>query len=274
MRRRGRARLLFIVGTAALVVNPGFVPGARPAAAAEPVRVMQYNVCGAICNGGVVTKPGSDNDVVEDVRNRIVAARPHIVTLNEVCNGQFARLKNVLQGSHWPMDGVFRKQRNDGRCKDGSGFGDAVLTAGPVGRTEVLQLPDRGSEDRAIICLNTSAHGPVLACSLHLVTGKNDGRQERLEQLAAAARALNRRAGVRAVIVGGDFNTVPSGMGALLDPRRGGRFFDVDPQKAPTRGSKIDYVLFSRRHFSDPSGGPVSSRFSDHEVLVGRATRR
>jgi len=272
VRRRRRARLLFIVGMAALVVDPGFVTATRPAAAAEPVRVMQYNVCGAICNGGVVAKPGRDNDVVEDVRNRIVAARPHIVTLNEVCNGQFARLKNVLQGSHWPMDGVFRKQRNDGRCKDGSGFGDAVLTAGPVGRTEVLQLPDRGSEDRAIICVHTYAHGPVLACALHLVTGQN-GTQERLEQLAAAAKALNRKAAERAVIVGGDFNTVPSGMGALLDRRRGGRFFDVDPQREGTRGNKIDYVLFSRGHFSNPSGGPVWSRFSDHKVLIGLAIR-
>ena len=62
-------------------------------------------------------------------------------------------------------------------------------------------------------------------------------------------------------------------MVALLDPGRGGRFFDIDPQRAPTRGSKVDYVLFSRGHFSDPSGDPFRSRFSDHKVLSGRATR-
>ena len=37
--------------------------------------------------------------------------------------------------------------------------------------------------------------------------------------------------------------------------------------------SKIDYILFSRAHFSNPSGGPVRSKYSDHKVLQGSATR-
>jgi len=60
---------------------------------------------------------------------------------------------------------------------------------------------------------------------------------------------------------------------SLLDPAKGGRFFDIDPAKRPTRGQKIDYVLFSRGQFSNPSGGPQGSRFSDHKVLLGSATR-
>jgi hypothetical protein len=270
---RGRSRHPMVaVATAVLVLGSGLVVGTQPAVADGTVRVMQYNICGAICNDGVVAKAGSNNDVVEDVRNRILASRPHLVMLNEVCVGQFGRIKDLLRGSAWPMNGAFRAQRKDGRCK--GGFGDAVLTAGRVRGTEVVQLPDRGSEDRAVLCLNTDAHGAVLACSLHLVTGKHNGRRERLEQLAKVARVFNARAGHRAVIVGGDFNTTPSGMGALTNPARGGRFFDVDPQKAPTRGTKIDYVLFDRKHFSNPSGGPVKSKFSDHRLLTGRASRR
>lgn len=268
---RLRARALVALATGALVLGAVPAVGPRPATAAESVRVMQYNFCGAICNKGMVTKSGSHHDVVEDVRNRIVAARPDIVTLHEACDGQVARLKELLEGGDWPMDGVFRKQRDDRRCKNGSGFGDAVLTAGRVGNPEVLDLPDRHNEDRAILCLNTYAEGPVLACALHLVTGKH-GKKERLNQLAAA-KALNHRAAERAVIVGGDFNTPPSGMRALIDPGQGGRFFDVDPQEAGTRGNKIDYVLFSRGHHSDPSGGPEKSKYSDHKVLVGRAVR-
>lgn len=180
-----------------------------------------------------------------------------------------------MKGSAWPMDGAFRAQRQDGRCQGaGRGFGDAVLTAGHVGRREVLDLPDWGGENRAILCLNTDAQGPVLACALHLVTGKGRaGKSELNQQLGAAARMLNQRAGSRAVIAGGDFNVLPGRMGALLDSGRGGRFFDIDPQKAGTRGNKIDYVLFSRNHFSGPSGGPVKSKYSDHKVLQGRATR-
>jgi endonuclease/exonuclease/phosphatase family metal-dependent hydrolase len=244
---------------------------AKPAAASGAVRVMQFNICGAICNHGVVDKPGGGNDVVDDVRNRIVGFKPAIVTLNEVCAGQFHRLKSLLDDGTWEMAGVFRPQRHDSRCTGGGGFGDAVLTAGSVGRTEVLPLPN-GSEHRAVLCLRTSAGGPVLACTLHLVTGKagKEGPALKRRQLSAAARALNARAARGAVIVGGDFNVTSGEMGALLN----GRFFDVDPQAASTHGRKIDYVLFSRTHFSNPSGGPYGSRFSDHKALLGQATRR
>jgi endonuclease/exonuclease/phosphatase family metal-dependent hydrolase len=243
----------------------------EPAVAASPVRVMSYNICGAICNNGVVDKAGSHNDVVEDVRNRIASERPHLVMLQEVCEGQFNRLRDLLDDGSWTMDGVFRAQRSDNRCNEGKGFGDAVLTAGRVGRRQVLDLPDRGSENRAVLCLNTDAEGPVLACSLHLVTGKGSaGKKELDEQLSATARMLNREAGDGAVVAGGDFNVSPSRMGALLDS---GEFFDVDPQKAGTRGNKIDYVLFSRDQFSAPSGGPVSAKFSDHKALTGSANR-
>lgn len=265
-----------IVCSTSLAITGAFMASPEPAAAAEPVRVLTYNFCGAICNKGVVTRPGNDNDVVEDVRNRILATRPHLVMLQEACAGQVDRIKDLLKSSGWSMDGVFRPQRQDGRCKGASrGFGDAVLTAGRVGAREVLDLPDLGGENRAILCLDTDAHGPVLACSLHLVTGRSGaGRIEHTRQLAASARVLNAKAAGRAVIIGGDFNAPPGQMGSLIDPGKGGRFFDVDPRLAATHGrKKIDYVLFSRAHFSNPSGGPVGSRWSDHKLLPGSATR-
>jgi len=236
---------------------------------------MTYNFCGAICNKGVVSKPGNNNDVVEDIRNRILSTRPHLVMLQEACAGQYDRLKALLKGSGWSMDGVFRPQRQDGRCKGSSrGFGDAVLTAGRVGGREVLDLPDLGSENRAILCLNTDASGPVLACTLHLVTGRSGpGQKEHQRQLSSSARLLNGRAAGRAVVVGGDFNAEPGRMAALLSSGKGGRFFDVDPRHAGTHGGKIDYVLFSRAHFSSPSGGPVNSKWSDHRILQGGAAR-
>ncbi|MGH9011960.1 MAG: hypothetical protein ACRDYF_19245, partial [Acidimicrobiia bacterium] len=64
-------------------------PKPNPAAASTPVRVLHFNICGAICNHGVVDKPGGGNDIVDDVRNRIVGFKPAIVTLNEVCARQF-----------------------------------------------------------------------------------------------------------------------------------------------------------------------------------------
>ncbi|MGH9037708.1 MAG: endonuclease/exonuclease/phosphatase family protein, partial [Acidimicrobiia bacterium] len=134
-----------------------------------------------------------------------------------------------------------------------------------------LPDPPKGPENRAILCIRTSvAGGPVLACTLHLVT--KDPMKAR--QLAAAGRLLNEAARDGAVIVGGDFNTTPSGMGALLNPAKGGRYFDVDPQKADTHGRKIDYILFDRAHFDDPVGGPQYSPLSDHRLLLGHAERK
>lgn len=272
LRRTSRFSAL-VASVALLLAGESFTRRARPAAAATPVRVIQYNICGVLCSHGVIDRPGPNNDIVEDVRNRIRNSRPALVFLQEVCVAQFNRLKSLLGASAWRMSGVFRAQRNDPRCKGGAGFGDAVLTAGFVGGTAVLPLPNLGGEHRAVLCLHTSAGGPVLACTLHLVTGRGKaGVREKQLQYAAAARALNSRAAGGAVVVGGDFNLMPGQMASLLNPAKGGRFFDVDPEHAPTHGRKIDYVLFSRAHFSGPSGGPQASR-SDHKVLLGQATR-
>ncbi len=271
-----RARLL-AAAISALVIGPvplGEAPSAVAAREAEPVRVKQFNFCGVICNDGVIDKPGRNNDVVEDIRNLVLETEPHLVMLHEACADQVDRLIDLLEDSDWEMEGVFRAQRQDRDCRGDLGFGDAVLTAGRVGDTEVLDLPDtrKSKEDRAILCLETDAEGPVLACALHLVTGKK-GKAERYRQLDSAADMLNERAGDGAVIVGGDFNTKPDGMDAFLADDEGGEFFDIDPEKAATRGQKIDYVLFSRDDFSDPEGGPVTSKFSDHRALIGQAVR-
>jgi hypothetical protein len=132
VRRTLRSRTTLAVTMALFLGGATLTTGAGPAAAAAPVRVMHFNICGAICNHGVVDKVGGGNDIVDDARSRIVAIKPAIVTLNEVCIGQFNRLSTLLKGGGWTMNGTFRAQRNDDRCKAGSGFGDAVFTAAGI----------------------------------------------------------------------------------------------------------------------------------------------
>jgi hypothetical protein len=264
--------MILAAGAALFLAAAALVNAAPPAAAAGPVRVMQFNMCGAMCNHGAVDKAGAGNDVVEDVRARVAGFQPAVLTLNEVCVAQFNRLKALLGTGPWKMSGAFRAQRDDWGCKGGAQFGDAVFTAGGISGQKVLGVPNPsgGPEHRAVLCVRTAAGGaPLLACVLHTVTDN----PMKARQVAAAARALNGEAANGAVIVGGDFNTDPGGMRALLDSGQGGRFFDVDPQRAWTRGGKIDYALFDQGHFSNPSGGPQSSRYSDHSVLAGQATR-
>ncbi|HET7719546.1 MAG TPA: hypothetical protein VFK43_06225, partial [Acidimicrobiales bacterium] len=62
-----------VAGSATLLAASLLVVTPPPASAAGTVRVLDYNFCGAICNDGVVNRPGPNNDVAEDVRNRIVA---------------------------------------------------------------------------------------------------------------------------------------------------------------------------------------------------------
>ena len=171
------------------------------------------------------------------------------------------------------MAGVFRPQRHDGRCPGGRASATRSSPPARSGRTEVLQLPDRrpGAPGDPLPRHRRRRARPGLhPASRH---GQGPKGKRELDQLAAAARALNGRAARRAVIVGGDFNPVPGQMGALIDPARAAVLRHRPAAGAGTRGRKIDYVLFSRGHFANPSGGPQASKFSDHEALVGQATR-
>lgn len=130
---------------------------AEPAAAAGPVRVMHFNICGSICNHGVIDRPGA-TDIIDDVRNRVRDFRPHILTLNEVCIAQFQRLKALFAGGSWKMRGAFRPQRDDSRCRNGTSYGDAVFSSAGVHGLKVLQLPIRRTARRTA---PSSASGPA-----------------------------------------------------------------------------------------------------------------
>ena len=105
-----RVRLLLAAVATGLVAGPAPLSGPASAGAREPevVRVKQFNFCGVICNDGVVDKPGRNNDVVEDIRNRILETEPHLVMLHEACSDQVERLIDLLEDSDWSMDGAFR----------------------------------------------------------------------------------------------------------------------------------------------------------------------
>ncbi|MDQ1503094.1 MAG: hypothetical protein QOD57_821, partial [Actinomycetota bacterium] len=52
MRRTPRSRTILAAGAALFLAAAALVTAAAPAAAAGPVRVMQFNMCGAMCNHG------------------------------------------------------------------------------------------------------------------------------------------------------------------------------------------------------------------------------
>lgn len=264
----GLVSLRVIVLLGALVAT-SLVVVPRPAAADVKLRFFDFNMCGAKCNHGDLQK------VVGDIRGRIVAFRPSVATLNEVCQAQADRLGEVLRASSWPMNHVFNDQRDDHRCPPVNGkrlFGDAVFAAGPLGSKTVVPLPTSKGEHRDILCVNAHLGRDVLACVVHL---EADAPKMNAKQMAAVARFVNPRAAKGPVVVAGDFNEEPFRLAALVNPKRGGQLADLTAGRL-TRGKKqkIDYILVSRSFFSNLSGGVKGSKHSDHRVLTGSADLR
>jgi endonuclease/exonuclease/phosphatase family metal-dependent hydrolase len=264
VRLRTAMVLSALVATAVLAVP-------RPAPADTRLRFFDFNMCGASCNDGDLGK------VVTDIADRILAFRPHVATLNEACQGQVQRLEDQLRARGWRMGHVFRTQRHDDRCSPVGGkrlFGDAVLSAAPLGAKTIGNLPQSagGWEDnRAVLCVNVRLTRDVLACVVHL---EANAPKVNAKQVTALARFIKPRAAKGPVVLAGDFNKEPGRLDPFNDPRRGGQFVDAAGGKITGNGKKIDYIFLSRDHFSDVTGGVKGAKYSDHRALYGSANLR
>lgn len=272
--RLGLSAVVLVAATAAT----GMLP-LEPARADPPrLRFLAFNMCGGICNDGTVDRPGPDNDVVEHVASTLSGFRPHVAVLNEICGAQHHRLVRLLERAGYPMRSAFHAQRTaDRRCPPHDGFrsfGDAVLSSGPVDRTEVHRLPNRpsGRERRSLLCLRTTHHGTrFLACGLHLVALDPEWHARQLDKTVWFVR---QRSTYIPVMLAGDFNARPHELGRVTNPGQGGFHTDVDHvDHEPTfYRRKIDYIFLPNGRFRDLSGEAHTSRWSDHRILMGRAT--
>jgi endonuclease/exonuclease/phosphatase family metal-dependent hydrolase len=217
--------------------------------------------------------------VVDDLEREITGRgpQPSVVTLDEVCRGQYDRLLADL-----PYRGHFQPTVPN-RCWDGSDYGIAVLVrGGDAAHADSAPLPaPAGGEPRAVTCVRATVRaGSLVACVTHLDTDPANTAS----QVAAVAAHAGRFPG--AVVVGGDFNARPD------DPAMApmaGRFVDADanhdaftggcsrarcgagPGYAhPTR--KIDYVFLSRGDFTGVSARVTAAAHSDHAPLWATAT--
>lgn len=261
----GLAGLRAVIVVGALMAT-ALVAVPRPAVADTKLRFFNWNICGAKCNHGDLQK------LIDDLRNRIVAFRPHVVTINEVCQAQAERLEERLRTSPWAMNHAFSDQRDDHRCPPVNGkrlFGDAVFTSGPIESKKVTSLPSSKGEHRDILCVDTRLGRDLLACVVHLDA---DAPKMNAKQMNALARFIKPRAAKGPVVLAGDFNEAPFRLAELINPKRGGPFVDLTEGRM-TRGKKqkIDYILVSRNAFSNFSGGVKGSKHSDHRILTGSA---
>jgi endonuclease/exonuclease/phosphatase family metal-dependent hydrolase len=199
--------------------------------------------------------------VVEEAIARIREARPDAVTFNEACRGDVALIARRT-GYHLRFSRVIY-QSKPLTCVHPRGrgvFGDAVLVKSPVKATDSRPFSAQaGPERREWLCVSTRVG--VEVCTAHLASPEIDEVAANEPQCDELRGILDRRAGSRTVVFGGDVNRrascAPRGFWARADGSAG-----QDP------GSQQVYGTGALR---SPSARVVPARHTDHDVLVVRA---
>lgn len=214
-----RFRALFMVCSAvvATVVAPGGMAPSAGAATTRQLRLIQYNIDGGH-NGG---SPG----ILGFVNARIAEFNPDVVTLDEVCATQL----HAFEADHptWSVTWVHMVQAPDYHyCGSGDDarVGELLASPWPMSNIVVNALGPSTQRtyswgtvtlDYRLLCgdLDVSGlpAGKVHACVTHLRSGGNANQADRTTDTSIIKSRLAPfiSAGSE-VVLGGDFNAVPS----------------------------------------------------------------
>lgn len=130
----------------------------------ETLKLLQFNMAGGTKNGGT---HGIINRVVREVQER----NPSVVSLNEICSGQYVYLLEQLETIGYKMEGHFRQARTSvAECSELSDplsyAGNAILVRAPVLSTQgwVFTADQKleqagqpnGAEEGSVACVSSS----------------------------------------------------------------------------------------------------------------------
>lgn len=178
-----------------------------------PLRVLQMNLCNSGMAGCYT------GQAVARAAAVILAERPDLVTLNEVCEGDVGTLALAVAGAHDGAGTVVpgflaAKNRNSGgvvRCVNGQPYGIGLLVHvdGPPrahrGYGGVYPMQKSAIEQRVWLCLDTAAG--YYACTTHLANGNPAVAFAQCEYLLKTAiPALPSGGPAKHAVVGGDLN--------------------------------------------------------------------
>jgi endonuclease/exonuclease/phosphatase family metal-dependent hydrolase len=269
-------RWLGIAVTMLAVVAPIGVRAATAGAADDAAArqaYLQFNMCGNACNHG-------DLAVVRNLEQTIAADRPVAVTLNEVCENQYDRLRAGLPGYAGRFDPT------GPLCGNGSRYGNAVLVSGPgLELVGSWKLPNpAGDETRRLMCVR-GRH--LVVCVTHISFAAGNIAP----QIDAVAGILRGFPGDEPILLGGDFNTDPADerlnpvYSNRYDAGRG-RFAEADSTASRSRigvdgvndttfaRHKLDYIFLADGHWSAARAAVVDAGhgLSDHGALLATTT--
>jgi endonuclease/exonuclease/phosphatase family metal-dependent hydrolase len=287
-----------IVGLVGLLTAPAAVPAedSLPAPAgytrsvesvrpATRIKVMSFNVCGGVCRRGEVTRTSAYT------ARTALRHKASVVLLQELCYSQFVRIRALLGKAGYTAR--FAAGTEAGACDNtdplhGKGFGVAILVRGKSTGSVVKRLPTRsGAEGRVLLGTTATVGGqPTFVAVVHLSPSERDGRSGQLRTVADYLRDRTRHP----VIVGGDFNAVPTnaGVGRFYGRAAGGtgRFIEANQHRRggvtarsggatfDPRGTKIDYIFFTEGRYEQPAAVSAATAMSDHRVYIGTAVVR
>jgi endonuclease/exonuclease/phosphatase family metal-dependent hydrolase len=232
------------------------------------LRVLQFNIRAAISGAGGVH--------VSQIAAEIEAVQPDLVSLNEV-DSHTLRTR-VDEPAYLAEATGLHVAYGPNLIYDGGPFGNAILTRYPVVESHNLKLPGMfGLEPRGLLTAIVIVDGRRVAFSSTHLTEGSDGRQSRLLQALAVARALHSTAAP--TILAGDLNSdstdVPERIlrGHLLDAQEEGGtgLGDTFPEANPS--SRFDYIFYDHHFAVVPGSTRVqTSDSSDHRSVFTKLT--
>jgi endonuclease/exonuclease/phosphatase family metal-dependent hydrolase len=238
-----------VADTSALSVAPTF--GSRP------YSLLQMN----LCLSGLA--PCLEYpEVVREAITFIGARGPDVVTLNEVCSRDVARMAEET-GYHWRFSTVLYGGRPL-RCRAPTGrgvFGNALLTESEITATVDRRFSAQSSdpEQRGWLCVAT-AQG-VTACTTHLSAASEVGTAV-LAQCGEFTEVLAVRARRGPTIAAGDMNKLGSCAPA-------GMWTHTDWGWAQKPG--VQHAYGSAPHLRAATSEVLPATYTDHDFLYVRA---
>ena len=237
----------------------GHSPAPSDADARPTFTLLQMNLCLSGLAGCYAK--AAYPAVVDEAAARISAAHPDAVTVNEGCRSDVERIARRT-GYHLRFARVVYGGRLLACAHPGGRglFGNAVLTAAPITRTDMHDFEAQsGPERRRWLC--ATARAGVDVCTAHLNTRSTIEAPGNDAQCAELAAILARRGATRSVIFGGDVNRrgscAPAGAWTRTDRSAG---------QAP--GLQHVYGSGALR---SPAAEVVPAAHTDHDVLLVRA---
>ncbi|GAB1822249.1 endonuclease/exonuclease/phosphatase family protein [Herbidospora sp. RD11066] len=233
-----------------------------PEPAAEPLKLLTFNVCGGLCETDFSL--GTWTSILQRQINRADA-----VFLQELCGKQYDALRARLSEYHSDYVVTVRDNKSCARNWGDHRFGIAIFVKGPTTARAVWPLPNpHRDEQRALLCVDAIlAARSTRLCTTH-VDYKGHNREMHVNYIDTIIRGWT-----GPLVIGGDLNLSP-GTAPIRNLYR--RFHEIDPIARvtfPEQDLKIDYILLSS-HFTNrtASGGGWLPWLSDHRILRGSAT--